>query len=176
MKIGVISDTHQNMAYLNQAIEVLQREKIELLIHLGDDYRDIAEEVKGIKVIKVPGVYDPEYQITSIPHRQVIELGVVKAVATHSVKSHENDFPDDVAPDELARRSGAKLVLYGHTHLPLIEEKEGLVWMNPGHLKGDDKKGAPASYGLIEVTGSQVVTKIIDLIKQTEISTYTISV
>lgn len=170
--IGVISDTHQNLDYLNKVIKLFRQAQVELIIHLGDDYPDIDETAQGIKVIKVPGVYDPEYEIGSIPHRQVVELSGIKVLLTHSAQSHENDSRDDVAPLELARQEGAKLILYGHSHIPAIEEKEGLIWLNPGHLKLADKKGHPASYAVIIIEAGKLEIEITDLIKQTNILNY----
>ncbi|MHC1567194.1 MAG: metallophosphoesterase family protein [Candidatus Syntropharchaeia archaeon] len=56
-----------------------------------------------------------------------------------------------------------ELVLCGHTHIPKIEEKGGILYINPGHLKKKDKKGYPPSFASVEFTREKVDAKIIDL-------------
>ena len=43
MKIGVVSDTHRNMSFLEKVVEWMsQRQKISVFYHLGDDYNDVS--------------------------------------------------------------------------------------------------------------------------------------
>ena len=44
---------------------------------------------------------------------------------------------------------GATVMLYGHTHIPVAERKDGIVFFNPGSMSLP-KGGWPASYGLYE--------------------------
>lgn len=168
MKIGIVSDSHKNLDYLNKAITQCLKKGTSALFHLGDDYSDI-EEVQEMELIKVPGVYDPEYRLASIPHRLFWEWGRAKFIITHAPESHSNDFPSDESPEELARRRKANFILYGHTHIPSIKEKGGIWWINPGHLKKEDKRGFPASFSFIELEGDQVTVAIFDLMQGEEI-------
>jgi len=51
--------------------------------------------------------------------------------------------------------------LFGHSHIPLLEIKEGIFFINPGHLKDEDKKGYPPSFALAEFLEGGIVAKII---------------
>ena len=64
MKIGVISDTHRNMALLDQVVEWMsQRQRISVLYHLGDDYNDVAGlGDRFSELLQVPGLYDERYK------------------------------------------------------------------------------------------------------------------
>ena len=66
-------------------------------------------------------------------------------------------------PAQMAREEKPDLVLYGHSHLPLIDERDGIVWVNPGHLKTMDKKGAPPSYAVIDIRESWFHIRILAL-------------
>lgn len=56
MKVGVVSDRHGNLAYLKRAAERLSQEDVEIIIHLGDDFKDtnILSEF-DVKVLRVRG-------------------------------------------------------------------------------------------------------------------------
>ncbi|HIH97334.1 MAG TPA: YfcE family phosphodiesterase, partial [Thermoplasmata archaeon] len=72
MKIGVLSDSHGEAEGLERAAKLLNEIGEDVLIHLGDDSADAkALEKHKIKVIKVPGVFEPAYEDPSIPNRLI---------------------------------------------------------------------------------------------------------
>jgi putative phosphoesterase len=167
LKIGVVSDSHKNLAYLDRAVAECLDEGCTAFIHLGDNYSDM-ENAPGMELIRVPGVYDPEYHSVSIPHRIVKEFEKARFVMTHAPDSHSSDLPSDLSPEELALRRRAQFILHGHTHIPTIEEKGNVFWINPGHLKAQDKKGYPASFSIIEIDHDEVDVAIFDLLEKEE--------
>ncbi|WP_304206712.1 metallophosphoesterase family protein, partial [Peptostreptococcus russellii] len=60
MKIAVISDSHRVKRYMDSAIKIIKEEKIELILHAGDNFRDsiYCKEKTGIPVIAVAGNCD----------------------------------------------------------------------------------------------------------------------
>jgi len=164
MKVGVVSDTHKNLDYLREATRMLLNEKVNLIIHLGDDYEDaeVFDEFDVRSVIKVPGVYDPEYMDRKIAHRSVEDFLGWRVLASHTPVSHSNDFPDDPRPEDLCAQKKVDILLHGHTHIPLIARKEHILHFNPGHLKENDKKGYPASFGILELTSEKVIARIFE--------------
>lgn len=162
MKVAVISDTHNNLDYLTELANYLIENEIHTLIFLGDECEDI-ETIKDIfkEIIWVPGVYCQHYKDKSIPHRIIKEFNGIKVLLTHTPTSHINDFPYDIKPEDVTKEQ-VDVVLYGHTHIPKIELKSGILWVNPGHLKKDDKKGYPASFAIIDFDTKEV--KIINFV------------
>lgn len=173
MKIGVLSDSHKNIRNLKKAFEYLRDvENIDLAIHLGDDYSDVKAiegfslplfGAKKVPVIKIPGVYDPEYKDPKITNRMIKEYDGWKVLITHSPNRHENDLPDDVDPDMASQSLGVNIILHGHTHMPRIEERGNIFFINPGHLKDDDKKGSPPTFAVLEVSREEIQVRIIGL-------------
>jgi len=161
MKIGIVSDSHGEVENLKDAVDWLVDGGAEKIIHLGDDYDD-AEGLK-IEVIRVPGVFSRYYKDPEIPNRRIEEIEGWRVLLTHTEQSHENDLPTDIKPEEVIERREVELVLCGHTHIPKIEEKGGILYINPGHLKKKDKKGYPPSFASVEFTREKVDAKIIDL-------------
>ena len=52
---------------------------------------------------------------------------------------------------EEAQKRGADIVLYGHTHVPYMEQKEGMLILNPGSISLPRQKGRIPTYALIEL-------------------------
>jgi hypothetical protein len=155
MKIGIVSDTHRNKTYLIKAVEwLIKRHKISLLFHLGDDYCDVMELTdRYIEVVQVPGIYDNEYVNKSSPATVVETIQGLDILLVHSLDK-------DLTREDALR---ADIILYGHTHRAEIKLKDGLLHMNPGHLKSAMDKNAPPTFGLLDIQDKNVNVKIIDL-------------
>lgn len=162
--VGVVSDTHGNLDYLREAIRALLYENVDTVIHLGDDWEDteVFDEFDIDSVIRVPGVYDPEYADRKIPHRLIKDFSGWRVLISHTPTSHSNDFPDDLKPEFLCNQKKIEILLHGHTHIPAITRKEGILYFNPGHLKSQDKKGYPPSFGILKFTQDKVIARILD--------------
>ncbi|MFC1767665.1 metallophosphoesterase family protein [Candidatus Margulisiibacteriota bacterium] len=184
MKIGAVSDSHKNTTNLQKAFEYLRDvENIDLMIHLGDDYSDVSGLERftipfignrRVPILKVPGVYDPEYKDPAITNRMIKEYEGWKTLITHTPGSHENDLPQDVNPDLVSQSLGVKIILHGHTHIPSIEEKKNIFFINPGHLKEDDNRGYPPSFAVLDVSREEVQVKILSLNNHKEINQFSI--
>lgn len=175
MKIGVVGDTHENIGYLKEAVNwLIENYQIDVIIHLGDNYDDtkILENM-SIKLFRVPGVFDRHYKELDIPNRLIEEFGEWKVLITHTQDSHQNDLPSDIKPEEVIKKKEVNMVFYAHTHIPKIEEKEGILFLNPGHLKKEDKKGYSPSFGVVELFKEKAKISIIDLGTKREISSST---
>ncbi|MDI6806210.1 MAG: YfcE family phosphodiesterase [Candidatus Aenigmarchaeota archaeon] len=166
MRIGAIGDTHGNLEYVRIVADLLvKNEKVEEIIHLGDDYHDVdLIEEYDIKLTRIPGVFEDLYKNPATPNRLIKVYNGWKILLTHSQTSHEYDLPDDPKPEEVVANREVQVVLYAHTHIPKIEEKDKILWINPGHLKKEDKKGHPASYGLLDFEREKINARIVDLL------------
>lgn len=154
MKILVVSDTHGNHL---APLKLLEESGAEMLIHLGDEINDVLRlaPLINVPVIKVPGNCDNK----DIEPRELLEsISGRKIFITHGdmyrVKNGLNQLV--VKAKELK----ASVVLFGHTHIPLIQKQEDVLLINPGTLMtGSDSK----SYALLTVTHAKVTAEIIHL-------------
>jgi putative phosphoesterase len=163
MRIGLLSDSHGNIPYIKKVGRYLkEKAKVDLIVHLGDEFEDadVLDEL-GIEIMKVPGVFSSCYQDPATPNRLIVEIEGVKLLITHSCTSHPNDLPEDGIPADIVKEDNIKAVFYGHTHVPKIEDKDGVVWINPGHLQESDKKGNPASFAIVKIEDGRITSKII---------------
>ena len=162
MLVGVGSDTHGNREGMLLLAERLKSQGVETLLHLGDDYQDNCTLSQiGLKVIGVPGVYCPEYRDPNIPNRQVVVLGGLKFLLTHTETRHPYDDPQDSDP-ELACYE-VDVVLFGHTHVPEFEERQGVVWINPGHLRNRTDRGQAPTFAILRLDPPELQVQIFGL-------------
>jgi len=167
VKIGIFSDSHGNLKNLERAAKyLLENEKAQILVHLGDDYDDtkILEKFP-LRVIKVPGVFSSYYQDPAIPNRLIETFKGKKVLISHTETSHKNDLAKDLKPEEVIAKREVDLAFVGHTHIPKIEDREGVLILNPGHLKKEDKKGYSPSFSLVDF--DEKIAKIFDLERKT---------
>ena len=62
MRIGIISDTHKNRDLHAMVLDELLAQGVSKIYHLGDNYADGELEIEyGVELIRVPGIYCPEY-------------------------------------------------------------------------------------------------------------------
>jgi len=160
--LGVVSDTHKHIVNLSKAIAFLTAQGVDRAIHLGDDYTDVDETgIQGI--IRVPGVFCDAYQDRKIPNRRFENFAGWRFLLSHTLSSHANDLPDDPKPEDLLKDKRMHVVLYGHTHIPDIKQEHEVIFINPGHLKNEDKKGFPPTFGYIELTINILIVRIYEL-------------
>ena len=149
MKIFVFSDSHRALFPMEQAVE---EGKPDHVIHLGDLLRDaeeLAMEFPMLPICRVPGNCDGW---TMEPLIRRITLGGRVILLSHGhlwrVKS---GYQTAMAE---ARKAGAEILLFGHTHQPYCQRQEDGLWvMNPG--------AARSSYGVIRLDGGQVQCSLV---------------
>jgi len=163
MKIGVISDSHGNIDYVRQAAEYMMEAEVECIVHLGDDYYDarILDNLPTT-VIKVPGVYEAIYQDASVPNRLAKDIAGLKVLITHTKDSHRNDLSNDKMPEEYIASRKVDILLFGHTHSSYAKLEGGVLMINPGHLKAEDKKGE-ATMAILDINNRDVDVKIVNM-------------
>jgi uncharacterized protein len=159
MMVAVVSDTHGNregMLWLAQRLKSLG---VETLLHLGDDYQDLAVLASsGLEVQGVPGLYCREYRDPGIPNRRVLELGGWQFLLTHTETRSGYDRPEDLDPEMSCYEVDA--VLFGHSHAPGIEERQGVAWINPGHLRERTDRGYPPSFALLYISPLELKVQV----------------
>jgi putative phosphoesterase len=161
MLVVVMSDTHGELDNLKSILPRIREINPDLVMHLGDNYED-AELLRDFPLVRVPGVYESYYSKPEVPNRIILNLSGWLSLLTHSHLRHENDLPWDPDPQDLVRRKAVDLIIHGHTHIPRAELIEGVVYINPGHMKKEDKKGYPPTFSLIEAE-EELKVRIIEL-------------
>jgi len=162
LKLGILSDTHKHITNLSKALGFLVDQGASLFFHLGDDYDDPAD-FRGFDFVRVPGVYCDVYADKNIPNRILKNVAGWRLLLTHTISSHPNDLPGDIKPEDVINGRLADAVFFGHTHVPEIREEGRMLFLNPGHLKNEDKKGFPPTFACVELSMNRMIARIHNL-------------
>jgi putative phosphoesterase len=146
--IGVISDTHGLLR--PQAVAALQGSV--LIIHAGDvGSPDILDALRQISpVVAVRGNVDKGSWATRLPETEVVRVDAVSLYVLHILDDLDLDPPT----------AGFHAVIFGHTHRPKMETKDGVLYFNPGSA-GPRRFDLPVSVGRLTVVDGKLRGEII---------------
>lgn len=146
MRILIISDTHrQNSNYLKVVDQV---RPVDMVIHCGDvegsEY--LIEEGAGCPVEMVAGNNDI---FSELPREKEFQIGCYKVWLTHG-HNYYVAMGNEVLKEEAISR-GVDIVMYGHTHKPVVDIGKQVTAINPGSLTYPRQAGKRPSYILMEI-------------------------
>lgn len=146
MRILIISDTHKKHENLKRVLESVS--PVDLLIHLGDaeGYEDIIGEMAGCPIEIVAGNND---FFSRLPREKELQIGKYRVLITHGHYYYVTSGIADIMSEAEAR--GVDIVMFGHTHVPLIEYGERVIALNPGSLSYPRQEGRHPSYILMDI-------------------------
>lgn len=155
MKIGIISDTHGLLRA--QVFEVFQG--VEHILHAGDVGDDgILTELEAIApVTAVWGNVDGWELRGRVPEVARIELGGVAVVMLHGMQLG-SPTPEKAA----AAHPAAGLVVFGHSHRPIIRQVGPVLAVNPGSA-GPRRFKDPVTVALAELQDGRATARLVDL-------------
>jgi hypothetical protein len=140
MKLGILSDTHDNKRNLRTALDVYRQQGIVSVIHLGDMTSPATVQLfKNFEVVYLTGNMDRDpvglrKTILNLhPDNQIVDMftGDYQGVSIAAVHGHV-----DPPVEELARTGQYRFVLCGHTHRRRDEMIAETRIINPGALGG----------------------------------------
>ncbi len=166
-RIGVIGDTHLTIARDLPAGIADALADVSQILHTGDVLTEpiLAELEEIAPVSAVHGNMDypamkARLPATSIHDVEDVRIGLIHG---HGVSGDVLDRKDyDAMHDYLLSQFDEPVdcIVYGHTHAAKNEERQGVLFFNPGTATG---RGAKATVGVLTVDGSQVSGEILDL-------------
>jgi putative phosphoesterase len=151
MKIGVISDTHvSSFDELNDKI-ITALAEVDLIVHAGDFVvKDVLDGLKQMGQVRaVRGNMDSDELKGILPEKELLEIGGRKIGIIHGWGSPYGI--DDRVGNVF---SGVDIIIYGHSHYPQNEIKNGVLFFNPGQAR--------SSFGILTI-GTEVSGGIIRL-------------
>lgn len=117
MKLVILSDTHGLLR--PEVLECLK--DADVILHGGDIHRpEIVDQLRQYAPLYVVRGNNDKAWAEEIPH----DLTVTLEGLTFCMVHNKRELPADL--------SGVDVVVFGHTHKYVQEEKEGWLWLNPG--------------------------------------------
>ena len=147
MEILVLSDSHGKVDHMVRAVEQFHPRQV---LHLGDCVRDaqaLERQFPQLPVTMVPGNCD--WGQTGEPER-LLEIEGVRILMLHEHTRHVKSSP--MAAVYAAKEYGADVLLFGHTHQPLVDRSGDFWVMNPGCIGPSPRR----TYGVITLEDGRV--------------------
>ena len=148
--VGIISDTHGLLR--PEAEAALQGSDI--IVHAGDvGDPEILTRLDSIAPVTVArGNVDREPWTTRLRETEVVQTGDLSLYVIHDLGAMGLD----------PAKSGFGAVISGHSHHPLIEEKGGVLYINPGSA-GARRFDLPVTVARAEIDGEAIDARLIEL-------------
>lgn len=144
--IGVVSDTHGLLS--DAAYEALRG--ADAIVHAGDIgarlVLDILKTIAPVVLVNGNNRYAVE---AGCPQVADVVLGGVRVIVAHCGEDVPTDFTHTGVP--------VRVIVTGHTHVGHIEERDGIVTVNPGS-PSLPRKGSGRSVALVEVRSDGAVS------------------
>jgi putative phosphoesterase len=149
-RLGIISDTHGLLR--PQAAAFLQGS--DRILHGGDiGNAEVLTQLSAIApVTAIRGNNDRGAWAQAIPETALFEFGGIHVYAIHDLSLL------DIDPSA----AGIQVVVSGHSHKPLIEQRDGIVFVNPGSA-GRRRFKLPISVADILIEGGAISSRIVEL-------------
>jgi putative phosphoesterase len=151
-RLGVIADTHGLLR--PEALKALKG--VELIIHAGDvGEPGILRQLERLApVYAVRGNIDRGAWAAKLPLTRVVEVGEVQLYVLHEL------FCLDLDP----AAAGFAAVIFGHSHAPHLERKNGVLYLNPGSA-GPRRFRLPVTLAMLRVEDEGLTSEFIELSK-----------
>lgn len=145
LRIGLVSDTHDLLR--PQVLDFLRGS--DHIVHAGDICGEAVLQALAAlaPLTAVRGNNDRGAWAARLPEAETVQLAGVKLHVVHDLK-------------ELALPAGARVVVSGHSHQPRVEERDGVLYVNPGSA-GPRRFRLPISAGELRVAHGQVSAHLV---------------
>ncbi len=149
MKILVISDTHNSLP-----IDISSSE-YDGVIHAGDIGNDpFISNFYCFRVFHAVAGNTDFISCVNLPETLCCEVGEIKIFVVHNLSA-----PHRIISSNLKKISDCqpRLVIFGHTHSPLLEERNGIIYLNPGSLGKTGLTGLK-SYASVKIEKKLIIS------------------
>lgn len=147
MRVLIISDTHGKHDNFDRVLE--SEEAFDQVIHLGDTEggEDYIAAAADCEVTAVRGNND---YFSDLPGEQIVEVEGKRIFITHGHYYYVAAGVETLIKEAQGR--DVDIVMFGHTHRPLIRQEKGLWVVNPGSLSYPRQEGRKPSYIVMNIS------------------------
>lgn len=145
MKVLIVSDTHKCNGNF---YKVLGEQKPDLVIHCGDA-EGSEDELEAAADCPVRIVLGNNDFFSHLPRELTLDIGSYKVWVVHG-----HNYYVSMGNERLKREAsdrGFDIVLYGHTHRPVVDAEGDVIAVNPGSLSYPRQEGHRPSYAIMEL-------------------------
>jgi putative phosphoesterase len=150
LRIGLISDTHGLLR--PEAIAFLRG--CDHIVHGGDiGAAEVIEQLSGIAPVSaIRGNNDRAPWAASLRDTELVQIGTTHVYIVHDLTELDID----------PAAAGVQAVISGHSHIPRIEERDAVLYVNPGSA-GPRRFRLPIALGEIRIDGAKLIARTVAL-------------
>jgi putative phosphoesterase len=153
LTLGIISDTHDLLR--PEAVKALQH--VDRIIHAGDiGSFELLRELKAIApTVAVRGNTDRGAWTAVLPFREAVEVEGLRLYVLHDISRLDLD----------PKAAGFSAVIFGHSHRPQAEMRNGVLFLNPGSA-GKRRFTLPVTMAEMTIANGQITYDFKTLVGQ----------
>lgn len=142
MLIGLISDTHDNLAQIEKAVNHLNTANVELVLHAGDYCAPFTlSKLKNLncRLIGVLGNNDGDHELLKKRFKETDNCELHDRFAQIEINNYKIALLHGDEPELLFALIGSQsfnAIVHGHSHNKVIEQRGNTLIINPGELCG----------------------------------------
>jgi putative phosphoesterase len=155
MKVAVFSDTH---GVTTPMVRAIRQVRPDALVHLGDYERDTAVLLKEFPELPLYHVCGNCDYAPSAPNCLTVQLGPVTVFLTHGHRYGVSYTLRNLR--ETAEEYECDVAIYGHTHMPAMDEQNGILLLNPGSVAKPRQAGLDKTYAVIDINNKTGKMKV----------------
>lgn len=137
MKLGIVSDTHDNLTYVEQAVSLFEAEDVDRVIHCGDIVAPFSAtpfDSNSFEFYAIRGNNDGEWALANVVDEFGTYLGECGQFTVDGVSIGVYHGTNRLLREALVDSGNYDYVFHGHTHERTIESRGDTVRVNPGGL------------------------------------------
>jgi uncharacterized protein len=159
-RIGVISDTHipKRAARVPDAALRLF-EEVELILHAGDlSSLAVVDQLAAYAPVEaVQGNVEQPEIVAALPIKRELAVGGCAIGLVHILGERSRYLRN-----ARAEFPSARVVVFGHSHVPVVEDRDGLLLLNPGSAT-DRRRQPVCTVAILTITDGQPSAEIVAL-------------
>ena len=156
MIVGVLSDTHGSLH--PRLMPAFQEAGVELILHAGDvgKLRVLDQLQQLAPVIAVRGNIDDGGELSHLPEEERFTKGGVDVYITH-IGAKPNMWLRGLPQPR------PHVAICGHSHIPLLERAQGVLFLNPGAAGIQARFGQPPTAAILTLSEGSASAEVLEL-------------
>jgi len=136
VQVGIMADSHDNLPRIHQAVEFFNEQGVALVFHAGDFIAPfVGRELRHL-TCPVVGVFGNNDGERTGLRSMMRELGEIHDPPYFWRHNEFRVLLSHVPPGEVVLEESADVVIWGHTHEPVVRREVGRLLVNPGECGG----------------------------------------
>ena len=154
MRIGVLSDTHLRQGQTLPAIVWRNLQGVDLILHAGDVVASgVLEELAAIAPVRAVQGNCDSWELIALPQRDIITCAGLRIGLIHGSGGQRETTVERAW--RAFERESVNAIVFGHTHGPFREWRNGVLLFNPGSPT-NKRRESRHSLGLLEINHGEI--------------------